>query len=78
MWASMACTGIACFIYGLFENRDSSVGIATGWRVGIRFPAETRFVSSPQRPDRLWGPTQPPATIEQRNYATRLQQFGYC
>jgi hypothetical protein len=28
---------------------------ATGWMTRVRFPAETRFFSSPQRPDRLWG-----------------------
>jgi hypothetical protein len=43
-------------------NRDSSVGIETGYvldgrRVGIQVPVGSRFVSSPQRLDRLWGPS---------------------
>jgi hypothetical protein len=42
------------------ENRDSSVGIATGywlddWGVGVRVPVESRIFTSPCRPDRLWG-----------------------
>jgi hypothetical protein len=41
-------------------NRDSAVGIATGYAldsrgVGVRVPVVARF-SSPRRPDRLWGP----------------------
>jgi hypothetical protein len=45
----------------LGNSRNSSVGIATGYRldgrgVGVRFPGEARFFSSPRRPDRLWGP----------------------
>jgi hypothetical protein len=40
---------------------DSSVGIATGyrlddWGVGVRVPVGPRIFSSPSRPDRLWGP----------------------
>jgi hypothetical protein len=31
---------------------DSSVGIAMGCKAGVRFPAEVRFFSTPQRPDR--------------------------
>jgi hypothetical protein len=41
------------WIYCLHRRR---VGMATGWTAGIRFPAGERFLSSPQRPDRLWGP----------------------
>jgi hypothetical protein len=39
-------------------SRDTSVRIAMGceMKVGARFPAETSLFSSPQRPDRLWGP----------------------
>jgi hypothetical protein len=33
---------------------ESLVGIPTGWIAGIRFPAD--FFSTPQRPNRLWGP----------------------
>jgi hypothetical protein len=40
----------------LMRNRDSSVGIATGWRARVRFPAEAKIFCSPQRPDWLWGP----------------------
>jgi hypothetical protein len=40
-------------------SRDSAVGIATGyglddWEVGVRVPV--RIITSPYRPDRLWGP----------------------
>jgi hypothetical protein len=40
---------------------DSAVGIATGYRlddrsVGVRAPVGSRILSSPRRPDRLWGP----------------------
>jgi hypothetical protein len=47
------------------RSRDSVVGIATGYRlddrgVGVRVPVGSRIFSSPRRPDRLWGPTQPP------------------
>jgi hypothetical protein len=46
-------------------SRDSAVGIATGYgidgrEVGVRVPVESRIFSSPRRPDRLWGFTQPP------------------
>jgi hypothetical protein len=30
--------------------------LATGWTAGVKFPAGTRFFSSQQRLDRLWGP----------------------
>jgi hypothetical protein len=29
---------------------------ATGWTARVRFPTGERLLSSPQRPDRLWGP----------------------
>jgi hypothetical protein len=42
-------------------NRDSSVGIATGYwlddlRFGVRVPVASRIFYSPRRPDRVWGP----------------------
>jgi hypothetical protein len=45
----------------LHSNRDSSVGIATGYKlgdggVGVRVPVGSRIFSSPRRPDRLLGP----------------------
>jgi hypothetical protein len=44
---------------------DSSVGIATGYRlddreVGVRVPVGSRILSFPCRPDRLWGPPNLP------------------
>jgi hypothetical protein len=30
--------------------------VAKGWTAGLRFPVGARFFSSPQRPDRVWGP----------------------
>jgi hypothetical protein len=48
-----------------YGNRDSSVGIATGYGfngrgVEVQVAVGSRIFSSPRRPDRLWGPTQPP------------------
>jgi hypothetical protein len=43
----------------ILVHGDSSVGLATGYGLDGRgsFPGRgKRFVSSPQRPDRLWGP----------------------
>jgi hypothetical protein len=41
------------------RSRDSSVGIATGYRLDCPgpIPGSTRFFSSPQRQDRLWDPS---------------------
>jgi hypothetical protein len=43
-------------------SQDSSIGIATGYRLddwgfGVRVPVESRIFSSSHRPDRLWGPS---------------------
>jgi hypothetical protein len=43
------------------RSRDSSVGIATSYRlddrgVGVRIPMMSRIFSSSSRPVRLWGP----------------------
>jgi hypothetical protein len=43
------------------RSRDNVVGIATGYGlndrgIGVRIPVGSRIVSSPSRPDRLWGP----------------------
>jgi hypothetical protein len=43
------------------RSRDSVVGIATSYGlddrgVGVRIPVRSRIFSSPDRPDRLWGP----------------------
>jgi hypothetical protein len=35
-------------------RRDSSVGIASGYGVGVRVPVVVRIFSSLRRPDRLW------------------------
>jgi hypothetical protein len=58
------------FIYFVLQtvlkNRDSVVGIATGYgleerAVGVRVPVGSKMFSSPRRPDRLWlGSTQSP------------------
>jgi hypothetical protein len=44
---------------------DSAVGIETGHGlddrgIGFRVPVGSKILSSPRRPDRLWGSTQPP------------------
>jgi hypothetical protein len=48
---SLLCTG---------QTRDSSVGIETGYGLdpGSILGRGKRFVPSPHRPDRLWGPTK--------------------
>jgi hypothetical protein len=48
-----------CSVYPL--SWDSAVGLATGYGldgrgVGVRVPVGSRIISSPRRPDRLWGP----------------------
>jgi hypothetical protein len=47
--------------YRINMNRDNSAGIAAGYglddrEVGVPVPVGTRIVSSPRRPDLLWGP----------------------
>jgi hypothetical protein len=47
-----------------YGSRDSVVGIATGYGldgrgVGGRVSGGSRIFSSPRRPDRIWGPTNP-------------------
>jgi hypothetical protein len=47
--------------YSLSGSRDSSVGIATGYRldgrgVAVRVPVGAKFVSSSRRPDWFWRP----------------------
>jgi hypothetical protein len=56
------CLQISIFLYRMMEGGkpDSAVGIATGYGlegrgVGVRVPVVSRIVSSPRRPDRLWG-----------------------
>jgi hypothetical protein len=44
------------------SSRDSVVGIATGYRlddlgIGVRVPVRSRIFSPPNRPERLWGPS---------------------
>jgi hypothetical protein len=43
------------------RSQDSAVGIGTGygmdgWRVGVRVPVGSRFLSSQHCPDWFWGP----------------------
>jgi hypothetical protein len=42
----------------MVRSRDSSVGIATGYRLDDpgSIPDSARFIPYLQRPDRLWGP----------------------
>jgi hypothetical protein len=52
---------ILLWYYTMNWSRDSSVGIATSYGlddrgVGVRVPVGARIFSSPQHPDRLWGP----------------------
>jgi hypothetical protein len=38
------------------RSRDSVVGVATNYGVGVRVPVGSRILSSPCHSDRLWGP----------------------
>jgi hypothetical protein len=54
---SLEIRSLSCTCMG----RDSSVGIATSYGlddrgVGVRVPVGSGILSSPRRPDRLWGP----------------------
>jgi hypothetical protein len=42
----------------VYFNKDGSIGIATGYELDGpgSIPGNARFLSSPQCPDRLWGP----------------------
>jgi hypothetical protein len=45
----------------IYEGRDSTVNIVTGYRlddrgVGVRVPVGSRILSSPRHPDWVWGP----------------------
>jgi hypothetical protein len=40
----------------ILTNISRSVSKATGWTAGVRFSSGTRFFSSSQCPDWLWGP----------------------
>jgi hypothetical protein len=49
------------------RSRDSAVDIATGYGlddggVGVQVQVESRIVSSPRRPNRLWGPLSLPSS----------------
>jgi hypothetical protein len=53
---------VTTFILNMhFKSRGSAVGIATGYGlddrgIGVRILVRSRIISSPYRPDRLWGP----------------------
>jgi hypothetical protein len=52
------CLQIRIFLYPTMEwdSRDSSVGIASGYGVGVGVPVGARIFTYPSHPDRLWGP----------------------
>jgi hypothetical protein len=52
--------GSFCFVWMWNRGRDRSVGITTGYGLDGRGSISgrvKRFFSTPQRPDRLWGPS---------------------
>jgi hypothetical protein len=60
-WTGYRAYNLAQVNIYLFMNRDSAVGIATGYRlndrgVGARVLVGSRIFFSTRRPDRLWGP----------------------
>jgi hypothetical protein len=61
----IAVSAASVYLFTVFlttcRSRDSSVDIATGYTLdnrefGVRVPVESRILSSPCRPDRLWDP----------------------
>jgi hypothetical protein len=52
------CTFLSLTRYIILLSPDSSVDIATGYRLDSpgSIPGSAGFFSSPRRPDRLWGP----------------------
>jgi hypothetical protein len=53
-----SCNTFFCFPHGWERSHDSSVDIATGYRLHGpgSIPGTRRFFSFPQRPDQLWDP----------------------
>jgi hypothetical protein len=73
VWGSGG-TAPTFFVLGT-RSQDSSVGIATGSTARVRFRAETRFVYAAQRPDRLWGPNQPPIQWAPEAVSLRVKEL---
>jgi hypothetical protein len=53
-------TDILDTVHNRVRSRDSSIGTVTGYglesrKVGVRVLVLVRFLSSPRRPERLWG-----------------------
>jgi hypothetical protein len=64
LWDVIQCSRIIVTYFSNNRSRDSSVGILTGYGldgrgVGVRVRVGARFVFSPRRPDRFWGPPSP-------------------
>jgi hypothetical protein len=62
-------------------SRKSAVGIETAYRlddgwVGVGVPVGSRIFSSPYRPDRFWGSTQPPIKWVQGAISPGVKQQG--
>jgi hypothetical protein len=58
---SFESLNILIYTFNFYGSRDSAVGIATSYGlddrgVGVRVPVVSRIFSSPDRPDRIWGP----------------------
>jgi hypothetical protein len=67
--------GLEILLYTFpLRSRDSVVSIATGYRlddrgIGVRVPVVSRIFSSPQGPDRLWGPPSLLSSGYQRHFS---------
>jgi hypothetical protein len=66
----------------IIRSRDSSVSVSTGyglddWGVRVRVPVGSRIFSSPNRPDRLWGPPNLLFSEYRRLWSWPLT-FSYC
>jgi hypothetical protein len=55
-------------------SHGRAVGIVTGYRlndlrVGVREPVRSRILTSPNRPDRLWGPLNLLSTMDTEGFS---------
>jgi hypothetical protein len=60
------------------QRRDTSVVIVTGygWTAGVRFLSGSRFFSSSQRPDRIWGTPSILSNVYRRLFPRGLRDRG--